>query len=229
MSEIIKLLQPGDVINQIGHPKWYQFWLHITYAAIRWHQKRLFERANGFWQPPIRYQDTHTMMYFDEERTFSVELPKATFVPLEEWCQSDFSVYRLNYHDLSTADIEVMEYQAHKMFGEAYDIGQLLDIAINGILGYDHLRKLSLFDYGAKNKVCSVGVRVLFEKLNQERKISSGKWLFHSLKTHVWSPKQRKEYTGTDVEATTPAHFANSYYFGDEFGLVARFKNGKPW
>lgn len=220
-KDILKVLKPGDVINQTGHPKWYQFWLYITYAAIRWHQRRLLGKHSN-------YRDTHTMMYLGDNKTFSVELPKATIKPVSTYCLSDMSIYRLK-HKMTPSMVYDMLIHATKMEGESYDVGQLLDIAINGILGYDHLRKVTTFDFGAKKKVCSVGVRVLFEKLNLERKITKqdGKWLFRSLNPHIWPPAAIKKYKGTDVEATTPAHFANSDFFCQEFQLIAKFKNGK--
>lgn len=219
-ANILGVLKPGDVINQVAHPKWWQFWLYITYAAIRWHQKRLLGKHSN-------YRDTHTMMYLGNDKTFSVELPKAVIKPVEEYCISDMSIYRINYK-LSPDMIHDLRVHASVMEGENYDVGQLLDIAINGILGYNHLRKVKAFDFGSKNKVCSVGVRALFERLNQEYKIAHGKkWLFYSLNPIVWHESDISEYKGTDVEATTPSHFANSHLFCREFKLVARFKNGK--
>ena len=117
------------------------------------------------------------------------------------------------------------------MVGEDYDIGQLLDIAVNQMMGYEHQRRLRFFDFGRKKKVCSVGVRVAFEYLYQlkikTKDSRRGKWLFYELNPEKWSPKAVREYRGTDVEVTSPAHFANSDYFCREFELVARFQEGK--
>lgn len=221
---LLEVLKPGDIINQTGHQKLWQFWLTITYWAIRHHQKKLFGK-NSNWR------DTHTMLYLDPLNTFSVEMPKATMKPLQEYCLSDFSIYRLQLIKLTSDHISVLKEVALTMVGEDYDIGQLLDIGINAILGYKNQRRLTLFDFGKKKKVCSVGVRVLFEKLYQDKLKSEEKrqekWLFYELNPDKWPAKLVRTYRGTDVEATSPAHFANSDYFCKDFKLIARFKNGK--
>ncbi len=222
--EIGAVIKPGDVVNQVGHSKWWQIWYVAANKAIQWHQKRLFGKSSN-------WHDTHTMLYFDEDNTFSVELPKATLKPLREYCLSDLSIYRITLTKISEDHLRVMRDAANEMVGENYDIGQLLDIAINRILGFNHQRRLSIFDFGENKKVCSVGVRTVFENLYTEKIKSAqdppGKWLFHDLNPGKWSEKEIAKYKGTDVEATTPAHFANSEYFNSEFTLIARFRNGK--
>lgn len=223
-DSILKVIKPGDVVNQAGDFKWWQFWIAIGSWAIQLHQKKLFgKKAN--------WKDDHTMMFFDRSNTFSVELPKATLKPLEEYCLSNLSIYRLRLRELLSDDVKIMTATARSMVGMDYDIGQLLDIAINQILGYEHQRRLKFFDLGRKKKVCSVGVRVVFEHLYQTKMKGedsrSGKWLFDELNPKKWTQKKIQKFQGTDVEATSPAHFANSDYFRYEFELVARFKNGK--
>lgn len=219
-AAILEVIKPGDVVNQVGERKWWQFWLAITYAAIRWYQRKLFGKGSN-------WKDVHTMLYFDEENTFSVEMPRATLKPLREYCLSNLSIYRLRLLKLSPGHIKTLKAAAQSMVGEGYDIGQLLDIAVCGLLGYDHRRVLSIFDFGRKKKVCSVGVRIALEYLGAFRPETTGKWLFKTLNPEKWPPEAIQKYKGTDVEATSPAHFANSDYFSCEFGLVARFKNGK--
>lgn len=221
---IQKVIKPGDVINQVGERKWWEFWLAVTHAAIQWHQKKLFGK-NSNWK------DTHTMLYFDEKNTFSVEMPKAIMKPLHTYCLSNLSIYRLRLTELTPDFIKTLKAAVKKMKGEDYDIGQLLDIAINDLLGYDHQRRLTIFDFGKKKKVCSVGVRTAFEYLYKKRiktpDFRPGKWLFYELNPEKWPPEAIQKYKGTDVEATSPAHFANSDYFCFEFDLIATFENGK--
>lgn len=225
-EEILKVIKPGDVVNQTGHARWYEIWLHFTYWAIRRYQKGLLGK-NANWH------DTHTMLFFDEWDTFSVELPRAKVKPLHEYCLSDMAIYRLKLIELSSENIDCMMDAADRMIGTEYDIGQLFDIALRGILGYDQDRPLSVFDFGRKRKVCSVGVRVCFEHVYQKMIKASipdapaGKWLFRSLNPDKWPPSEIDKYKGTDVEATAPAHFANTDYFQNEFEFVARFIDGK--
>jgi hypothetical protein len=175
---ILKVIKPGDIVNQVGERKWWQFWLAVTYAAIRWHQKKLFGKDSN-------WEDTHTMLYLDKKNTFSVEMPKAIMKPLHTYCLSNLSIYRLRLTELTPDFIKTLKAAVKKMKGEDYDIGQLLDIAINGLLGYDHQRLLSIFDFGRKKKVCSVGVRVAFEYLYKKRIKTADslpdKWFFYEL------------------------------------------------
>jgi len=221
---ILKLIKPGDVVNQVGRNKWWQLWLTITSTAIRCHQKKLFGKDSN-------WKDTHTMLYFDKNNTFSVEMPKATLKPLREYCLSTLSIYRLRLTELTPDYIKTLKAAAQRMVGQDYDVGQLLDIAIYGLLGYDNQRPLPIFDFGRRKKVCSVGVRAAFEYLYKKRiqteDSPSGKWLFEALNPEKWPPETVRRYKGTDVEATSPAHFANSDYFFYEFELIARFDNGK--
>lgn len=223
-DSILKIIKPGDVVNQVGDFHWWQFWLAIGSFTIQRHQKALFGKDSN-------WKDDHTMMFFEEDNTFSVELPRATMKPLQEYCLSNISIYRFRLKELNADDIETMRVAAKRMIGSDYDIGQLLDIAINGILGYDNQRRLKIFDFGRKKKVCSVGIRVVYEYLYQTKirteDSESGKWLFDKLNPEKWSKKDIKKFRGTDVEATSPAHFANSDYFQDEFELIARFNGGK--
>jgi len=221
---ILKILKPGDVITQPGKSPWWQFWRTAVYWSIRFYQVKLFGRhANT--------RDVHAMIFLDEDNTFSVELPRATMKPLQEYCLTEFSVYRFQLKALNADDLDTMKKTARNLVGQNYDLGQVLDIAINFLLGYEHQRRLKFFDLGARKKVCSVGVRVLFEKLNQEKlknpNAADQKWLFETLNTEKWSLTLVQNYHGTDVEATAPAHFTNSDFFANEFKLMARFKDGR--
>ena len=222
-ESILSIIKPGDVITWIGTHKWWEIWSAIIHAGIQWQQRRMFGK-NSNWK------DTHAMFYLDASNTFSVELPKATTKHLREYCLANLSIYRLRLVDLTPAHVDTMREAVMDMVGEDYDIGQVLDIAINNILGFAHQRRLAFFDLGKKKKVCSVGVRTVFEYLYQEdirsEKNLPGKWLFRELNKEKWPEKKIKDYKGTDVEATAPAHFTNTDYFCHEFELIARFNNG---
>jgi len=222
-KEILKDIQSGDIVVSVGKHRWWQFWLTIMHAAIHAHQRGLFGRQ-GNWQ------FTHAMLYFDAENTFSIEMPNATMKPLEKYCLHEFTIYRLKHVELNSDYLTILKKAALEMVGENYDMGQMLDMAINSVLGFDHIRKLKIFDFGRAKKICSVGVRTAFEYLYQ-RSIKSGpaepsKWLFQELNPSKWKREDIRHYHGTDVEATAPAHFANSDYYADEFEKIASFNNG---
>jgi hypothetical protein len=222
-ESILRYIQPGDVINQVGGQRWWEFWLAVAQRAIQHYQRQLFGEKSS-------WQDTHTMLYLDEENTFSVEAPRARKKPLRDYCFSEFSIYRLTLIPLSVDHIDTLREAAAKIVGTKYDYGQLLDIAVNQILGFEHQRRLSVFDLGKRRKVCSVGVRTAFEYLykNMIRTEDSppGKWLFREMNPKKWPREAVRRYRGTDVEATSPAHFSNSDYFCHDFELVARFTDG---
>ena len=223
-KNILKYIQPGDVVTSVGTHKWWQFWSALIHIGIQWQHRRLFG-TNSNWR------STHAMLFFDEQNTFSVEIPRATFKPLKEYCLSELFIYRLRLKELNPEYIKTLKEAAAELVGENYDVGQILDIAINSILGYKYQRRLKLFDMGRKKKVCSVGVRVAYEYLYQQKikKEDSrpGKWLFYKLNPKKWKQKDIEKYKGTDVEVTAPAHFCNSDYFCNDFELVARFNKGQ--
>jgi hypothetical protein len=223
-AAILEVIKPGDVVNQISYHKWWQLWSAIPHCAIRLHHKRLFG-GDSMWR------HTHTMLYLDEDNTFSVELPRATTKPLVQYCLTDLWIYRLRLAQLTPEDIETLKAAAMGLVGPDYDIGQLLDIGVSHILGYEHQRPVTFFDFGRKKKVCSVGVRIAFEQLYMRRlktrESKRGKWLFHDMNPEKWPEEKVLAYKGTDVEATSPGHFANSDYFCHDFELIARFKDGK--
>lgn len=223
-ESILKVIRPGDVVAQVGTHRWWQLSALITHLAIQYYQRRLLGSDSN-------WHDTHVMLYLDENNTFSIEMPRATLKPLREYCLSNLSIYRLRLPELTPDFIETMKNTTNEMVGEYYDVGQALDIAINGILGYTHQRRLKIFDLGRERKVCSVGVRVAFEYLYKScikiENSKSGKWLFQELNPGKFPEKITRNFTGTDVEVTAPAHFANSDYFFHEFDLIAKFDGGK--
>jgi len=221
---ILKVIKPGDVVNQKTPYKPYQILLATGIYAIRKYQRRLFGKEST-------WEHDHCMMFFDKSFTLSVEPPKAFKKPLEKYCLNDISIYRLTKKNLNKQDIDLLQKGAEQLVGTVYDVGQLLDIAINGLLGFEHTFKIKIFDFGKKKKVCSVGIRAVFEYLYKKKYKKPGdeeeNWLFNTINPRKWPEKIVKKYQGTDVDATTPAHFANSDYFGNEFKLVARFHKGE--
>ncbi|MFO7889723.1 MAG: hypothetical protein R6V04_05215 [bacterium] len=222
-TRILKIIKPGDVVNQITPYKPYQILLATGIKAIRKYQRHLFGKE-------ANWKHDHCMLYLDKTFTLSVEPPKTIKKDLKKYCLNDISIYRLKKTALTKDSITILRQGAEKLVGTVYDVGQLLDIAINGMLGFEHTFKIKIFDFGKKKKVCSVGVRAVFEYLYQQKiKKPDDKretWLFNTINPQKWPEDVVKKYNGTDIDATTPAHFANSDYFDNEFKLIARFKNG---
>jgi len=221
---VLQVLQPGDVINQVNRFPWWAFHYNLAVKAIRIHQRRLFGRKSF-------YKDDHNMLFFDENSILSVEPPRAILKPLTHFSMTRISIYRLRIHRLDDEDIAFMRNTALQLVGEEYDVGQLLDRVVNRLLGYEWQQRIRIFDFGKKKMVCSVGVRAVFEHLYQKQlrkeKPDQELWLFSEMNPDRWPVRKRKRFQGTDIDATTPAHFANSEYFQHEFELIARFDKGK--
>lgn len=231
LAEVKSFLQAGDTVNTSGRAHWWEFWYRLSYRGIRSNQKRIFG-------PQSIWHDTHCMLYLDADRTLSVEPPKGRWLKVEDYCLDRLSIWRFQKHPVpfQPAEIRVMADHAEKhLIGKVYDVGQLMDILINTILGYPNVLRYRCVDFGKKLKVCSVGVRVLYEALRKHLE-NSGQPAFPRLFQKInplapWPggifPQSRipGKY-GVDIEATAPAHFANSHYFDSEFRLVAIFDSG---
>lgn len=230
MPEVVKiireLIKPGDIVNVSGAPSWYDIPLHIAYWGIRTAQKGLFGKSSA-------WRDTHTMIYF-ADGTFSVEPPKATYVPIEDYAMKDISFYRYTKKDIYKADIEILRKGADQIIGTSYDIGQLLDIAIGQVCGYPVEDKINIFDTGKKNVVCSVGAAAVYTYWRHELEKIGIKLprLFSKLNDKAWDKDFIRYYhkcgNKWSVERTYPANFANcKTHFDDEFELVLKMKAGE--
>jgi len=233
MANVTKYLQPGDVINPSQDAPWWQLWWRVPYHAIRRNQERIFGRQSN-------WDDTHCMLYLDPEHTLSVQPPRGRWLTPADYCQERIAIWRFTKYPMpfTPGEVTVMrDYAEMHLIGKLYDVGQLLDILINTILGYPNVIRYPIFDFGKQLKVCSVGVRVLFERLRQVLE-DTGRPAYDALFRKLnplapWPggvfPQSRipNQY-GVDVEATAPAHFANSHYFDNEFELVAMFDGGWP-
>ncbi len=229
LNKILPLIMPGDVINFDSTTEWYNLHIQLGYWGIRQHQREVFGNL-------ARWRDTHTMLYLDEDKVFSVEPPRARFAKLESLYNDKISVYRYTKRDFEDDEIDVMMKAADELNGTIYDVGQLLDIAINRVLGYPHTIHYRVFDFAKYCKVCSVGVRVCYERARKYIEQKNGNEpmprLFSKFKYDTWLERDvvmsaNTEMRGVDVEATAPAHFANSEWFDDEFELVAEFDHGR--
>lgn len=232
LSKVTQYLLPGDVINLSGRSHLWEPWFMVANAGIRGNQKRIFGLQSN-------WHDTHCMLYLDPEHTLSVQPPRGVWRTPAEYCDERVSIWRFTKHrPFAPEEIAVMrDYAQEHLIGKFYDVGQLLDILINTILGYPNVLKYRVFDFGGNLKVCSVGVRVLYERLRQvleENGADAYPRLFRKLNPlapwpgGVFPQSRIPDKYGVDVESTAPAHFANSHYFDNEFKLVALFDDGWP-
>ncbi len=227
LAKIKAFVKPGDVINFDSTSEWYNMHILAGYWSIRRHQKALFGSTS-------RWRDTHTMLMLAEDELLSVEQPRTRWARLENLYDDKITVWRYTKRELSGSDIDVMREAAEDLIGSVYDVGQLTDLAVKRVMGYPHSIEYCVCDFSRYCKVCSVGVRVCYEHLRKKLKEQgddSMKRLFSSFRYDTWDHNDamvasNTECRGVDLEATTPAHFANSRDFDGEFELVCEFHDG---
>ncbi len=198
-QEIIMLLKPGDVILIEGSAKWYRLITKFIHFMIRWYQRRLFGRKS-------KYKDTHAMLYLAPCFVFSMDFPAGKWEKIQYVLEQKFTIYRSRYVNYGKFRSELYEI-AKLIINRPYDVGDLLDFLISGILSYRRTRKIRFFEFSRRYMTCSVAVRTIFERLRKHQKYD-GNFIIPKL------------FRGVDVEMTTPAHFANSGWFSFEFTKI---------
>jgi hypothetical protein len=225
----------GDIFNVRGadyskYPllKRIAYWIVIQIIVI--YQLVVYGKKSN-------HLDHHTMIYFDEDHVFSVQPPKPLYLKLSE-CLKDkeiISVYRYTKKELNDWDIRQMRDACDKIIGanQPYDIGQLMDILIDGIAGYPYKKKFSLFDSGKWSMVCSVGGASVYNFLRHQLWFIQHydmKQLFSKLNPEAWSPAFVKKFNKKhywDIDRTSPANFANTNtHFDNEFELIGEYLLG---
>jgi len=200
----IEGLQAGDVILIEGSAKWYQIGTKFIHFMIRWYQRRLFGRKSN-------WKVTHAMLYLTPYFIFSMDFPHGQWEKIQYVLERKFSVYRARYVRYEKFRTELYGI-ANRIVYRPYDVGDLLDFLISGILGYTKIRKIRFFEFSRRHMVCSVAVRAIFERL---RKIEE-------LNGNFMIPKLFKDI---NVEMTTPAHFSNSCKYACEFKKIADWRH----
>jgi len=221
LQRVRKIIRPGDVINTIGENIWYKPVTWVPNLGIQLYQRWVFGSSAMF-------RDTHTTMYFGDDEVFSTTFPRVKWETLEQRIRMKFTLYRYAWATYTDKHIEIMRSVAKDLIGSDYDVGDLFDIMVCKILGYDSVRRVRLFEFSRKQLVCSTSVRTIQEKLRKtlEREDDfSFKRLFNSLNPDKWTPKQVERFTQTDVEMTTPAHYANSAWYSGEFERVCGWQD----
>lgn len=74
-----------------------------------------------------------------------------------------YSIWRPTFHTFDQRDVEVLQEAAFRLIGLRYDRGQLIDIMLNALLGYEWGSFHRVFDAGPDETVCSAGVGACFE------------------------------------------------------------------
>jgi hypothetical protein len=187
--------RPGDVINtQPGRLHWLQHPLEAAAArGIQTYQKSL--GLTG-------WPDTHTMLYFGPLTILSVTTPEAKWERWSDVRRRRWFAYRPAFA-MTDQHLLWLFAAARAMIGTDYDEGQLLDIALNMILGYDVDVYRPVFDAGPHLRVCSVGVRTCFD---HARKMSERAGTAPPFDGNLFMAPNGKKW---HVETTPPALFSS--------------------
>lgn len=216
-EQLKSLLKPGDVITNAGGISiWYKPWTLVLNKSIQGFQKKLFGKESN-------YMPTHAMLYFAPDKVFSMTTPHCKWETLEDRAKTGFIVYRYRPQTYSDQHLEIMRQAADEMIGMPYDYGDLLDFMINGLLGYTSVRKIRWFEFSRQKMICSTAVRTIQEKLRKTLEAEgdfSFPRLFNQLNPAKWPTEEVAKFVRTDVEMTTPAHYANSAWFENEFERI---------
>jgi len=184
------------------------------------------------------WHDHHTMMYFDDNHTFSVQPPVPKWLSLSDYCEEEVSIFRWNLvRPLRSYDVSLLYEGAEKIIrdGKGYDIGQLVDFLISSIAGYPFDDTIKWFDQGKGRMVCSVGTAFVTAYFRHKLFELTGEDLpqpFKTLNPKAWSKKFQERFNKEghwDINRTFPACYANCLtHFQNDYKLVASFdKNGK--
>jgi hypothetical protein len=235
-------LQPFDAITFYNIPPFWNIPLWAAVLGIQNYQLNYFGRGSDF-------HTTHVEIYFDDDHIVDAVPPAIKWDKLKDLDGCKIKVWRPTFRTFSVDDADrmVAEFEKNSIYlddngkaynasiiGSKYDIGQLVNIAVNGMLDYPNTGKVSWFDAGKDKKVCSVVSRLAYEHFRKLKEAETGTEpyrrlfsifnakKFESAESRDWD-RDAEEFThdqGVYVEQTTPAHFSNPNYFSNEFALV---------
>jgi hypothetical protein len=230
-----KYSKDGDVHNYEDTPPFWKVFLLIAVLAIRRFQKKTFFGKWIKWGIRLvmmrtkNWKDHHTMQYF-EDGTRSVQTPQAKVIPVTCYSHYDVSIYRYTPKDFTPEDIQIMKDIWNRIIGTKYDYAQIMNIAINQILGYPFKQKTKILNPEEK-KVCSVGVATVFQAWRKQidKKVPR---LFRVLNKSVWTDKFQEKFAENEnrwsVENVYPSNFAvTETHFNGEFKLILKIRKGR--
>jgi hypothetical protein len=238
-------LKPFDVLVLMENPEWWNIPLWFGLLGIQAYQRDVFGRKSN-------WHTGHVELYLDPEHTLNPVPPKVKWDTLKDLEKRKFLVYRFNNFKFTDEHAKWMIRQfempvayetatdgltTSTIIGSKYDYGQILDIAVSGMLGYPN--KLALHNLDKPELiVCSVGCRLAFEHFRKNNPTANGydpyPKLFSTINKELFEDAKENECARfadevledfeksghVTVEASTPAHFANSQFFGNEFTCV---------
>lgn len=191
-EEIRRLLKPGYVMNTVGHPEPYEFWMQTVYHFI--HEVQRDEFPYGWWY------DTHSVLYPGGDRVFECTFPVVKEIPLNKVLEHDLTVWwPWRMEELTDDELAVYWKAVFEAFekteGSHYDILDLIDM----LLAYSKDQAKYRRILGFKNKfVCSTYAAYLHEY--------SRKGVEKTFEIDI-----DRLFLGPTVliEMVTPAHYAN--------------------
>jgi hypothetical protein len=189
-KEIGEMLKPGDAVCTIDHVPLkdiFKFNLGFTGFFTNLFEKvalsavlqgiqevqKLEHRQNynhGPKKDEIGWKFTHVRLVLPDGQILSVTHPKAKFENWDEISWEDLFFYRPTF-EITSADANNMLEFAETLKGIEYDVGQLIDIGIANLLGYEKIHVNILGNQKVKESmVCSVGYTACVKYAQKKRR-----------------------------------------------------------
>lgn len=137
---------------------------------------------------------THAYWVYDNDgKMLSVTHPRVIW----EWFQDEKVqrkrpvILRPTFAEFIAGDIKAGREAAEKLIGTKYDVGQLIDIFLNGLMGFPLGEYARVFDAGQLLTVCSGGVGAVYEAMRRAHEAHWGAaWprLFNGLYVERYPP-----------------------------------------
>jgi hypothetical protein len=222
-------IRPGDVVNLEARAPWWALDERLALCALRARQRRLFGRLG-------RTRDTHSLLYLDEAHLLDVSPPRVRWSALGELGQHDLSIWRPTVLALGPAEIDQLRALLAPLVGEVFEPARLRARLTMAGLGYPFSIKPPGLAAALGAGLGAVFARAAFEHLRRQRLLAcqpAPRRLFGHFKDPTLQDRPvfaaaDQLHQGVDVEATLPAHFANSLMFAEEFRLVLELPAERP-
>ncbi|MBI5059559.1 hypothetical protein HZB60_07265 [candidate division KSB1 bacterium] len=157
-------LPKGTICNTYGDGSHAFYLKKIIYPKIQHYQRRKYPAAGDI--PALKA--VHSIIHLGGNQWLSCQAPKAKRITLELLPDRRYSFHRYKHIDrfgpVNSPAWAAFDQAVRAIDGTDYDYGQLVDIMLRQVLGFPFLKKLSIFDLGRRQKVCSVACHTILLK-----------------------------------------------------------------
>ena len=156
------MIEPGDWIGTVGKGR---FPKSVLYGAINRYSKHKYPvtkwRSNPVWDV------THVRIPLGSGLLFEVTVPRARIIEIDEAQLGEkhaAGLVRVVRFKNARIDQNLLRTVAREMDGKPYDIGDLVDFGLSGILGLSNFVLRIFGDKLGRMKVCSTGAALMLSR-----------------------------------------------------------------